>query len=137
MKTRQPRSSVGLACVWERNDARGMRLALITVLLVCSIGCRQTTAPPVPLLVTLESSRTTVSRGDTVTFTVNAAGNNLFGVVLDYGDSVAEQYAMGGALSARVTFRHAFGSTGSFTVRAVVTDAIAGEKEASVGIVVN
>lgn len=115
-----------------------MRQTLVALfLLACTVGCRQTTAPPVPLLVTLESSRATASRGDTVTFTLNATGNNLVGIVMDYGDSVGEQYATGGAHSARVTFRHVFESMGSFTVRAVVTDAIAGEKEASVGIVVN
>lgn len=76
-------------------------------------------------------------RGDTVTFTLNAAGNNLVGVVIDYGDSGVEQYATGGAHSARVTFKHAFETVGPYTVRAVVTDAIAGEKEASLGIVIN
>jgi hypothetical protein len=44
---------------------------------------------------------------------------------------------MGGALTARVTFKHAFRTTGTFTVSAVVTDAVAGEKEASVGVLVN
>lgn len=108
-----------------------------TLVAVCSMGCRQTTAPPVPLQVTLESSLTTALRGDTVTFTLHATGNNLVGVVIDYGDSGVEQYSTGGAHSARVTFRHAFETLGTYTVRAVVTDAIAGEKEASVEIVIN
>jgi hypothetical protein len=56
---------------------------------------------------------------------------------MDYGDMGADQYATGGAHSARVTFRHAWETAGTFTVRAVVTDAILGEKEATVGIVVN
>lgn len=117
---------------------RAMRPFWIGVLLVAgSLGCRQTTALPVPLTVTLESSRSTAFRGDTVTFTLTSAGNNLVGAVIDYGDDVVEQYATGGAHSARVAFKHAFETAGTYTVRAVVTDAIVGEKEASVGVVVN
>lgn len=85
----------------------------------------------------LEANTTVVPRGDTVTFTVNAAGNNLFGVIIDFGDDAMDQYATGGALSAHVTFKHAYSAAGSFTVRATVTDAIAGQKEATVSIVVN
>jgi hypothetical protein len=55
---------------------------------------------------------------------------------MDYGDSFLEQYSAGGAHSARVTFKHAFEAAGTYSVRAVVTDAIVGEKEATVGIVV-
>ena len=75
-------------------------------------------------------------RGDTVSFTVNATGNNLFGVVVEFGDSGVDQYATSGALTARVTFKHAYTTAGTFTVRAVVTDAIAGEREATKSIVV-
>jgi len=106
-------------------------------LIACLAACRTTTAPVVQLQVTLESSQLTAVTGDTVTFTVRATGNNLVGVVMDFGDSATDQYAMGGALTARVTFKHAFQTTGTFTVSAVVTDAIAGEKEANIGILVN
>ena len=109
---------------------------LFTVLLLAG-GCRQTTEPPVPLVATLQSSRSTAARGDTVTFTVNATGNNLVGVVIDFGDQAADQFATGGARTARVTFKHVFQATGSFAVSAVVTDAIAGEKEASTTVVIN
>lgn len=106
------------------------------VLLAC-LGCRQSTAPLVPLQVSLESSHLTALTGDTITFTVRATGNNLVGVVMDFGDSGTDQYAMGGALTARVTFRHPFETPGTYTVRAVVTDAVVGEKDATVGILVN
>jgi plastocyanin len=106
-------------------------------LIACLSACRQSTAPLVPLQVTLESSHLTVLAGDTVSFTVHATGNNLVGVVMDFGDSGSDQYAMGGALTARVTFKHAFEATGTFTVRATVTDAVSGQKEATVGVLVN
>ena len=86
---------------------------------------------------TLEASHAAAQRGDTVTFTVNATGNNLFGVVLEFGDSDVDQYATNGALTARVTFKHAYNAAGTFTVRAVVSDAIAGDREATRSIVVN
>ena len=75
--------------------------------------------------------------GAQVTFTVSAAGNNLVGVVMEYGDAGTDLYATGGARTARVTFRHAYDSAGTFTVRAIVTDATAGESEATTSIVVN
>jgi hypothetical protein len=114
-----------------------MRRALIPAIIALMAACRQTTEPPVQLVVALEANRTVVVPGDTVTFTVNATGNNLFGVVMDYGDSLSDQYATGGALTARVSFKHAYTAAGSFTVRAIVTDALVGEKEASIAIVVN
>ena len=79
----------------------------------------------------------TLPRGDTVSFEVNATGNNLVGVIIDFGDDSTAQYATGGASSARVTFKHAYSAAGSFTVRASVTDAVSGVKEATALIVVN
>jgi plastocyanin len=115
-----------------------MKLLPVGLILITCLGaCRQTTAPPLSLQVTLESSHLTAAAGDTITFTVHATGNNLVGVVMDFGDSGSDQFAMGGALTARVTFKHAFETTGTFLVSAVVTDAIAGEKEASVGVLIN
>lgn len=105
--------------------------------IACLGACRQSTAPVVPLQVTMESSHLTVLAGDTVSFTVRATGNNLVGVIMDFGDSSSDQYGMGGALTARVTFRHAFLAPGTFTVRATVTDAVVGQKEATVGVLVN
>ena len=92
---------------------------------------------PGDVSISLSASSSTAHPGDTVSFVVNAAGNNLFGVAIEYGDSNTDLYSTGGALSARVTFKHVYESTGTFTVRAIVTDAIAGEKEASTSIVVN
>ena len=113
------------------------RFVLMVALLWATAACRQTTEPPGDVTVTLEASHVTAQRGDTVTFTVNAAGNNLFGVVVEFGDASVDQYATNGALTARVTFKHAYGAAGTFTVRAIVTDAIAGEREATKSIVVN
>ena len=113
-----------------------MKRWLFAVLFLTA-SCRQSTEPPGPLVVTLESSRSTAARGDTITFTVHATGNNLIGVIMDFGDQTGDLYATGGALTARVTFKHVFQATGSFTVTAIVTDAIAGEKESTTAVVIN
>ena len=114
-----------------------MKHLAIVMALVGTVACRQSTAPPEPVTVTLDASPATTQRGDTVSFTVTARGNNLVGVVVEFGDSGVDQYATGGALTARVTFKHAYAAAGSFTVRAIVTDAIVGEMEATKSIVVN
>ena len=110
---------------------------LVSMLGIGLGGCRQTTEPPIALTATLESSRSTAARGDTITFTVSATGNNLVGVVMDFGDQTGDLFATGGARTARVTFKHVFQATGSFAVIAVVTDAIAGEKESTTTVVIN
>lgn len=110
---------------------------LVLVLVLFTIACRQTTAPPAPLVVSLEANTAVAQRGDTITFTVNASANNLFGVVIDFGDASGDQYSTGGASTARVTFKHAYTSSGTYLVRATVSDAIAGDKEASLTIGVN
>jgi hypothetical protein len=114
----------------------GMKPWLFTVLLLTA-GCRQTTEPPVSLVATLTSNRSTAARGDTVTFTVNATGNNLVGVVIDFGDQAGDQFATGGASTARVTFQHVFQTAGNFTVTAVVTDAIVGQIERTTAVVID
>lgn len=116
----------------------GVVRTFVLVLAIASLAaCRQTTAPPAPLTVSLEATASVAQPGDTITFTVNASANNLFGVVIDFGDTTGDQYSTGGASTARVRFKHAYQSRGSYTVRTTVSDAIMGEKEASIPIVVN
>ena len=115
-----------------------MRFVMIGMALgIGAMACRSTTQPPVGLSVSIQANTAVVLRGDTVSFQVNAAGNNLVGVIIDYGDSSTDQYATGGALTARVTFKHVYTVAGSFMARATVTDAIVGDKEVSTLIVVN
>lgn len=85
----------------------------------------------------METSAAVIATGDTLAVVVNAAGNNLIGVIVEYGDQQADQYATSGANIARVTFKHVFQAAGAYTIRAIVTDALAGEKEATVTVQVN
>ena len=115
-----------------------MTYRLLVALLGIGLGgCRQTIEPPISLVATLESSRSTAARGDTVTFVVSATGNSLVGVVIDFGDQSGDLFATGGARTARVTFKHVFQTAGTFTISAVVTDAIVGDKESTTAVVIN
>jgi hypothetical protein len=91
---------------------------------------------PLPLNIGIEASQTTAAPGDPINFLVSAQGGDLLGVETDYGDGSAERYATGGARTARVTFRHAYAAAGTYEVRATVTDARAGTKDATVAVTI-
>ena len=100
-------------------------------------SCTPATLEPKPLDIGVEVNRTTTVPGDTLTFVVSAQGGTLVGVEIDYGDNVLDQFGTAGARTARVTFRHAYVERGSYTVKAVVTDAAAGQKQATIEVRVN
>lgn len=102
--------------------------------LVGAVSCGTKTLEPLPLEIGVAASRTTAAPGESVDFLVTAQGDNLAGLNVAYGDNNADQFATGGARTARVTFHHAFGAAGTYEVRATVTDADANEKSATVQI---
>ncbi len=114
------------------------RNALSCLAIVIGLAaCSPSTLEPLPLDIGVEASRTTAVLGDSITFVVSAQGGILVGVEIAYGDTTTEQFGTSGARTARVTFRHAYQQRGTFTVRAVVTDAVAGQKEATTEIRIN
>lgn len=115
-----------------------MRRILTGAFLLAAVtACHGSSLGPLPFLVTIGASRATAAPGDSIAFTVNAQGGELFGVEIDFGDGITDQYATSGARTARVTFKHAYDSSGVYTARAVVTDALAGQKEVSVDVTIN
>lgn len=97
-------------------------------------ACSGETLAPLPLHIGIEASRNTAAPGDSVSFRVTAQGGQLVGIVTTYGDGTEDQLGTGGARTARVTFHHVFTSPGTYEVRATVTDALAGPKDASVSV---
>ncbi len=89
---------------------------------------------PLPLAITLQATPTSATTADSVTFVANAQGGQLLGFVTDYGDGSTEQYATAGARTATVTFRHRYLTAGTFQVTATVTDAVQGQKVATVQV---
>ena len=106
-------------------------------ILIGLAACTPATLEPKPLDIVVEANRSTAVVGDTVTFVVTTQGGALVGVEIDYGDSTIDQFGTGGARTARVTFRHAYLQSGTYTAKAVVTDAAAGQKQATVEVRVN
>ena len=97
-------------------------------------ACSTETLAPLPLTLGIVASRTTAAPGDSISFEVIAQGGRLIGITTAYGDGTEDRFATGGARTARVTFRHAFLAAGTYEVRATVTDAVAGQKQASMEI---
>jgi hypothetical protein len=112
-------------------------MVLGAFLLAGAVACTTEPLEPLPLDITVAASRATAAPGDTVTFVADAQGGNLVGVQIDYGDTGADQFSTSGARTARVTFKHVYQQPATYTVRVVVTDASAGQKEASVEVRVN
>jgi PKD repeat protein len=114
-----------------------MRQALLgSLLLVGLAACGDASLDPLPLQISVEANRTTAAPGDAIDFVVNAQGGQLVGVTIDFGDNSGEQFGTGGARTARITFTHTYSATGTYQVRATVTDALAGEKEAAIEVLV-
>jgi hypothetical protein len=115
-----------------------MPRTLLCALLALGVAvCSGSTLEPLPLDVSIQASRATAAPGDTIAFVVDAQGGQLLGVELSYGDDSTDQFGTGGARTARVTFKHAYLLRGTYLVRAVVTDALAGQKEATAEVRVN
>jgi hypothetical protein len=107
------------------------------LLLAGAMSCSVDPIEPLPLDLTIEANRTTAAPGDTVTFVADAQGGSLIGIEINYGDDSSDLFSTAGARTAHVTFRHAYQQPATYTVRVIVTDASAGQKEATVEIRVN
>ena len=97
-------------------------------------ACSAETLAPLPLAIGIEASPVIAGPGESIRFEVTAQGGQLIGITTAWGDGTEDQFPTSGARTARVTFHHAFPTPGTYQVRATVTDALAGEKEASIEI---
>ena len=107
------------------------------LLLIAGLGfvaACQSSLEALPLEISVTASRTTAAPGDTIVFIATIQGGSLLGLDADYGDNTTEQYGTAGARTGKVTFRHAYSARGTFTTKITVTDASAGQKNASVQV---
>jgi hypothetical protein len=110
------------------------RFLLVALVSVIVAACVRDTLEPLPLEATLQANRTTATVVDTIFFTVAARGGSLIGIEIDFADGSNDLFATSGARTASVTFRHAYRVTGTYDVRATVTDALVGERTATLQI---
>jgi hypothetical protein len=104
------------------------------MLLAGLAACGDATLDPLPLDIRIQASSVMTFPETPISFVVTAQGGELLGVTVDYGDGATDQYGAGGARTARVTFHHSYAAAGTYQVRATVTDAVAGEREAGVEV---
>lgn len=106
-----------------------MRSLLIGLIIaVTTASCDLFTATARGISIHLLASPLVAPVGDTVTFTVNIAAQQVNGVTISFGDSGSDQTSVGGIPSASVTFKHVYADTGSFMSRAVISDGVVGER---------
>jgi hypothetical protein len=108
-----------------------MRPLLACLLVIAAMtACLGGTEPP-PLGISVEAPAS-ANTTDSVSIVVNAQGNSLIGVETAFGDGNTGAFATNGARTARLTFRHLYTQSGTYDVTATVTDAVLGEKAATV-----
>ena len=118
--------------------ARPWSKFLVGTTLLTLVACQSSASvETLPLEVQVSLDRTTANRGETVTAVATAQGGVLLGITIDYGDGATDSYNTAGASTAKVSFKHAYTTSGTFTVKAVVTDGVGGDKSAAAQVRVN
>jgi PKD repeat protein len=111
------------------------RLLLAGCALLLTTACQET-VEPLTLAVTIQPSQTTVAPGQPVTFTVDAQGSRITGIVARYGDGSADSINSGQVRTTRVAFQHSYAAAGVYEVDVTVLDAEQGAVVATVSITV-
>ena len=109
-----------------------MRRLLAGGFLIAAMAACITSPDPLPLDITIQAP-TSATTTDSVSIVVQLQGSSLLGVVVSYGDGgEPSSFLTGGARTATVTFRHRYTQSGTYEVTGTVSDAVLGQKDASV-----
>lgn len=93
------------------------RIFLTLAAMLCVAACTDVTFEGGgPVAIQLTADRTSVPAGGSVTFTFDAKGTFLNGVIVNYGDGVEDSVPALGAQTATGSLTHAFELSGSYTV---------------------
>src|SRR5687767_11130991 len=103
---------------------------------VTTASCDLFTATARGIAIRLIASPLVTQIGDTVTFTVNIAAQEVNGVTISFGDSGSDQTNVGGLPNASVIFKHVYADSGNYMSRAVISDGVVGERTVTQEIVV-
>jgi len=102
--------------------------AVLLVAAAASAGCSDLTfvgGDPAAFELTIEGSATPLV-GDTAAFRYQASGTSLSGVILEYGDGVADSIGTFGAVTASGVAVHTYAEAGSYVVEGRLEDAVQG-----------
>jgi hypothetical protein len=88
---------------------------------------------PLPLDITIQPPGS-ITTADSASFLVSAQGNSLIGIETEFGDGVTRTFPTSGARTATTTFRHRYTQRGTYEVTATVSDAVLGQKVATVRV---
>ena len=113
-----------------------MKRLLVFLVALAAVACVEG-LDPLPLDVTIEPSKVTTVVGDSIEFVVKAQGGSLVGITIDYGDGITDIFETAGARTAQVRFRHPYTATGTYDVQGGALDASAGQKVATVQVIIN
>ena len=113
-----------------------MRTAfVVSVALVVSAACGSSSILEHVFSIRITAATTAAAVGDEVDFTFEATGGLLVGVIVAYGDGVADSVdTSGGVNSISGRFAHAFQTEGIFLVEAIAVDAQAGRLTDTVSV---
>jgi hypothetical protein len=110
---------------------------IAVVVAACAlVGCLGSTVEPLALQITVNAPAT-AAVGDTVRFATEMQGNDLVGVVAEYGDDSTDALALGFSRTARTTFSHVYTTAGTFTTTFTVFQADSAQKAATATIEVH
>ena len=112
-----------------------MRRIIAGALVIAALTACIEGTEPLPLDVSIQKPAT-ITTADSANFVVTAQGNSLLGVETNFGDGRVATFATSGARTATVTFRHRYTVSGTYDVTATVSDAVLGQKTASVQVIV-
>jgi PKD repeat protein len=111
------------------------RAAFGIAFLAVAVACSDTTEPR-SFAVSATVDRPSVVVGDSVNFVIQAQGNALALLAVEFGDSTGFNRDLFGATTMTANQKHAYSAPGNYTMTAVVTAASGEMKQTTVGVTV-
>jgi PKD repeat protein len=112
------------------------RPLIAALLAVLTAACGDLEPENRPLTVALVADRTTAQVGANVNFQINARGNAVIRVDIDFGDGANDALDARGAQTVITSRSHAYTAPGVYTVTVSAEDVSAGTKSATVPITI-
>jgi hypothetical protein len=107
-----------------------MRTAFaVSATLVVLAACSGPTVLEHVLTISISATTTEATVGEEMNFTFDVTGPIVVGIIIEYGDGVADSLELGAGIGVNAAsgwFTHAFDTTATFLVEATVVDAQAG-----------